>query len=150
MGEAIRVALAGYGRLGSELARGLVRAPDTDLVGVVRRSRSGDGLTIEGSAVQVTDDLPALLDRARPRVLVEASLASGIEVRGLMTIPPIPESPGDSRHYFTELRRLRDSIARTHPGVTELSMGMSDDYEVAIEEGASIIRLGRAIFGARS
>lgn len=82
--------------------------------------------------------------------LVEASLASGVEVRGLMIIPPIPESPGDSRPYFAELRRLRDSIAQTRPGVTELSMGMTDDYEVAIEEGASIIRLGRAIFGARS
>jgi 4-hydroxy-tetrahydrodipicolinate reductase len=74
MGEAIRVALAGYGRLGSELARGLVRSPDAELVGVVRRSRPGDTLSIDGASVPATDNLTALLDGTRPRVLVEASL----------------------------------------------------------------------------
>lgn len=73
----------------------------------------------------------------------------GLAVRGLMAIPPIPHAPEDSRGYFSALRDLRDRLAPVHPALTELSMGMTDDYEVAIAEGASIIRLGRAIFGPR-
>ena len=74
----------------------------------------------------------------------------GLDVVGLMTLPPAPDEPEDSRGYFVEMRRLRDRVGADHPRVTELSMGMSDDFEVAIEEGASIIRVGRAIFGART
>lgn len=66
-----------------------------------------------------------------------------------MAIPPIPDRPEDSRRYFVRLRELRDLVSRDHPGVVELSMGMTDDFEVAIAEGASIIRVGRAIFGPR-
>ena len=73
----------------------------------------------------------------------------GLDVRGLMAIPPIPERPEDSRRHFVELRELRDRVRGDHPHVMELSMGMTDDYEVAIAEGASIIRVGRAIFGPR-
>ena len=75
--------------------------------------------------------------------------ALGLDVRGLMTIPPVPVRPEDSRAHFRHLRLLRDEIAADYPGVNELSMGMTDDFEVAIEEGASIIRVGRAIFGPR-
>ena len=63
-----------------------------------------------------------------------------LHLTGLMTIPPV----GDSRPYFRELKRMRDDL-----GLPELSMGMTDDFEAAIEEGATIIRVGRAIFGAR-
>lgn len=73
----------------------------------------------------------------------------GLDVRGLMAIPPMPEKPEDSREHFITLRRLRDDVAPDHPSVVELSMGMTDDFEVAIAEGASIIRVGRAIFGPR-
>lgn len=73
----------------------------------------------------------------------------GLEVRGLMAIPPIPERPDDSRPHFEMLRRLRDEVRKDVPEVKELSMGMTDDFEVGIEEGASIIRVGRAIFGPR-
>lgn len=73
----------------------------------------------------------------------------GLEVRGLMAIPPLPETPEDSRPHFARLRDLRDQVQDQHPSVTELSMGMTDDFEVAIEEGSSIIRVGRAIFGPR-
>ncbi len=73
----------------------------------------------------------------------------GLDIRGLMAIPPIPDRPEQSRPYFTMLRRLRDDVALHEPRVQELSMGMTDDFEVAIEEGASIIRVGRAIFGPR-
>jgi pyridoxal phosphate enzyme (YggS family) len=74
----------------------------------------------------------------------------GLDVRGLMAIPPIPARAEDSRPYFRTLRRLRDDATTRHPAVEELSMGMTDDFEVAIEEGASIIRVGRAIFGPRN
>jgi uncharacterized pyridoxal phosphate-containing UPF0001 family protein len=74
----------------------------------------------------------------------------GLDVRGLMAIPPIPDNPEESRPYFVRLRRLRESMARQYPSISDLSMGMTDDFEVAIEEGASIIRVGRAIFGARN
>ncbi len=72
-----------------------------------------------------------------------AALAKRIPLRGLMAIPPLGEAE-DMRPYFRELRSLRDVC-----GLKELSMGMTDDFEVAIEEGATIIRVGRAIFGSR-
>jgi PLP dependent protein len=77
-------------------------------------------------------------------------LELGVEVRGLMAIPPLSEDPEQMRPHFRELRRLRDQLVELHGQVRELSMGMTDDYEIAIEEGASLIRVGRAIFGART
>jgi hypothetical protein len=70
----------------------------------------------------------------------------GLKPRGLMAIPPLGEGPEDSREFFVELRELRDRLAINVQQLTELSMGMTNDFEVAIEEGASIIRVGRAIF----
>ena len=67
----------------------------------------------------------------------------GVRVEGLMAIPP-PGSPDATRPYFRRLRELGQRL-----GLRELSMGMTDDFEVAIEEGATIVRIGRAIFGAR-
>lgn len=66
-----------------------------------------------------------------------------IQVSGLMAIPPAGEADA-TRPYFRELRAMRDDL-----GLSELSMGMTDDFEVAIEEGATIVRVGRAIFGSR-
>lgn len=70
----------------------------------------------------------------------------GVDLRGLMTIPPI--GPERARGYFTELRQLRDRLEARWPACRELSMGMTDDFEVAVEEGATYIRVGRAIFDA--
>ena len=81
---------------------------------------------------------------------LERILAMGLVVRGLMAIPPISGDPGEQRSHFELLRTLRDDLARDHPSVVELSMGMTDDFEVAVEEGSSIIRVGRAIFGERT
>ncbi len=81
--------------------------------------------------------------------LVDTAVELGLDVRGLMAIPPIPESPENSRHHFRRLRIVGEKVRERHPGVTELSMGMTDDFTVAIEEGASMIRVGRAIFGPR-
>lgn len=79
----------------------------------------------------------------------EVATTDGIELAGLMTLPPMPQAPGDTRPYFRRLRELRDRIAGRHPGAVELSMGMSMDYEVAVEEGATMIRIGTALFGER-
>lgn len=70
----------------------------------------------------------------------------GHRVVGLMTIPPLADDPERARPHFAALRRLRDRIVADHPSVTGLSMGMTDDFEVAVEEGATSIRVGRAIF----
>lgn len=82
--------------------------------------------------------------------VVPEMIGMGLDVRGLMAIPPIPQSPEESRPYFTTLREIRDEIVADCPTVEELSMGMTDDFEIAVEEGASIIRVGRAIFGPRN
>ena len=75
---------------------------------------------------------------------------SGISVDGLMVIPPFLEDPGKVRPYFARLRELRDqAAARGLLAGPELSMGMSHDFEAAIEEGATIVRIGTAIFGER-
>ena len=70
----------------------------------------------------------------------------GISVRGLMIIPPRVDVAEDARPWFARLRELGEVVQSDHPEATELSMGMTDDFEVAIEEGASIVRVGRAIF----
>jgi len=75
-----------------------------------------------------------------------------LDVRGLMTLAPIVPAPSAARPYFERLRRLRDWLAAEWPAThwAELSMGMSDDFEAAIAEGATLVRVGRAIFGARA
>ena len=75
-----------------------------------------------------------------------------LSARGLMTMAPLLENPVDARPVFAGLRALRDTLQREYRGVelATLSMGMSDDYRVAIEEGATSVRIGRAIFGQPS
>ena len=76
--------------------------------------------------------------------------APALRVKGLMTIPPYREDPEEVRPYFARLRELRDKLAEEfNLELPELSMGMSHDYEVAVEEGATIVRVGSAIFGER-
>jgi len=81
------------------------------------------------------------------RGLLSYATQAGIRCVGLMTIPPVPPTPDASRRWFVALAQLRAELLLTHPELTELSMGMTDDFEVAIEEGATLIRVGRAIFG---
>ena len=69
---------------------------------------------------------------------------AGLDVAGLMTVAPRADHPEDVRPVFRTLRQLRDAA-----GLRELSMGMTDDFEVAVEEGSTLVRVGRAIFGAR-
>lgn len=90
------------------------------------------------------------VEPAGARIALERILALRLEVRGLMAIPPLTEDPERQRPHFSLLRQLRDDLAKEHPSIEELSMGMTDDFEIAIDEGSSIIRVGRAIFGERT
>jgi PLP dependent protein len=88
------------------------------------------------------EELPALLRALRP--------LTNLEPRGLMTVPPFDENPESARPYFQHLRGLRDENLILCPTLTELSMGMSNDFAVAIEEGSTTVRIGTAIFGKRT
>ena len=82
-------------------------------------------------------------------VLKEAEKFKNISIKGLMTVAPMVDNPEEARPYFRRLRELLkevNSIRNTHDAIRILSMGMSDDFQVAIEEGANMVRLGRAIF----
>lgn len=92
------------------------------------------------------------LPDALPGIFAAAASCTAAMVSGLMILPPAVEDPQAARPWFVRLRRLRDELASA--GVpagqlAELSMGMSHDFEVAVEEGATIVRVGSAIFGAR-
>jgi pyridoxal phosphate enzyme (YggS family) len=88
-----------------------------------------------------------------PRLFEAAAACRAARVVGLMTLPPLPENPEDARRWFRQLRELRDGwLASGVPSamLRELSMGMSGDFEVAIQEGATMVRVGTAIFGSRT
>jgi PLP dependent protein len=90
---------------------------------------------------------------ALEELLAAAPRLEALVFRGLMTVPPFTDDPEGARPYFRQLRELRDTIAvRKLCGVTmsQLSMGMSHDFEVAIEEGSTCVRVGTAIFGQRT
>ena len=72
-----------------------------------------------------------------------------LKLRGLMTIPPASDDPAQQRRYFAELRKLKEQLATTGVALDTLSMGMSADLEAAIAEGATLVRVGTAIFGQR-
>jgi len=84
-----------------------------------------------------------------PQLLKMIQTMKHLRLRGLMTIPPFFEQPEKARSYFRELRELRDKAGVAGYHMPELSMGMSNDFEVAIEEGATMVRIGTAIFGER-
>jgi pyridoxal phosphate enzyme (YggS family) len=88
-----------------------------------------------------------------PAIAQAASRCTGARLVGLMLLPPLAENPEDARPWFARLRALRDQLIETGvpaERLRELSMGMSHDFEVAIEEGATMVRVGTAIFGTRS
>jgi hypothetical protein len=84
-----------------------------------------------------------------PALAEEVAALDGIRVRGLMTMAPFTDDPEDSRPHFAALRELGASLQQRLPEAAELSMGMTRDFEVAVEEGATLVRVGEAIFGAR-
>lgn len=118
-----------------ELGRALSRAAaeQARALRVLIEVNLGGEASKSGAAPELVPDLVAQL-RVLPALAVD----------GLMTVPPIG-SPEDARPFFRQLRALGESL-----GLRELSMGMSEDFEVAIEEGATMVRIGRALFGERS
>lgn len=120
-------------------------------------SRLGAAATALGRVLPVLLEVKLSPEEAKHGVdpegldaLVEqVSAAAGVEVRGLMTVPPWSEDPEVARPYFRRLRELRDELCVRFPTVRELSMGMSNDFAVAIEEGSTTVRVGTALFGRR-
>lgn len=93
-------------------------------------------------------------ESAWPKLLPEIDMvlkSGNLRIRGLMTMPPLFEDPERTRPYFQKLRRLRDFLAQNFPAAdwSELSMGTSADFEAAVEEGATLVRVGTAIVGPR-
>ncbi|MHB8380937.1 MAG: YggS family pyridoxal phosphate-dependent enzyme [Candidatus Binataceae bacterium] len=122
----------------ARLVSALARADSVPRVRVLIEVNLGAEATKTGAA---PDSVEALIEIAREQV----------EIAGLMTIPPPGDGPAASRGYFAQLHAMRDRLA-AHSGLalSELSMGMTDDFEIAIEEGATIVRIGRAVFGERT
>jgi PLP dependent protein len=107
-------------------------------------------INVGGEAAKngVAPDSPALEE-----LLLAAPRFEALVFHGLMTVPPFTDDPEGARPYFRKLRELRDRIAaRKLPAIAmdQLSMGMSHDFEIAIEEGSTCVRVGTAIFGART
>jgi pyridoxal phosphate enzyme (YggS family) len=112
-----------------------------------------------GVAQEVLAEVNVSGDRGRGGVMPEdlaplleaAATVAGVRVTGLMAMAPIVSTPEGARPYFRRLARLRDEAVTRFPqlGIHHLSMGMSQDYEVAVEEGATLVRVGEAIFGRR-
>lgn len=93
-----------------------------------------------------------ITEYALPGLLRNILEMDGLEVRGLMTVPPYTDDPEGARPYFCRLRELRDQMVADISGLhlPELSMGMSHDFAIAIEEGSTCVRVGSAIFGTRT
>jgi pyridoxal phosphate enzyme (YggS family) len=104
-------------------------------------------VNVSGETTKSGTSLPEAISLVR----AVASLPN-LSIQGLMTMPPFFDDPEEARPFFRTLRELRDEIEAeciSRVEMKELSMGMSGDYQVAVEEGATIVRLGRAIFGER-
>ncbi|HEX9122553.1 MAG TPA: YggS family pyridoxal phosphate-dependent enzyme [Actinomycetota bacterium] len=119
-------------------------------VGRLARRAAGRGRRLSALIeVDFTGERTGVVPEAVGGFADEVASMEGIDLVGLMTIPPIAVDPEDVRPFFRRLRGMRDELATRHPTVRELSMGMSMDFPVAIEEGATMVRIGTALFGER-
>jgi pyridoxal phosphate enzyme (YggS family) len=119
------------------LAQALARAQPSPRVHALVEVNLGSEQSKTGAA---SDGVAAILDAARGK----------LDIDGFMTIPPPARDAEAARPWFARLREMRDRLAiQSGLALSELSMGMTDDFEVAIEEGATIVRVGRAVFGQR-
>ncbi|MGZ8629658.1 MAG: YggS family pyridoxal phosphate-dependent enzyme [Actinomycetota bacterium] len=100
--------------------------------------------------VDFTGERPGVQPDAVVALADRVARLEGLRLRGLMTIPPIGATPDDARPWFRGLRTLGVAVRENHPDVVDLSMGMSLDYEAAVEEGATMVRIGTALFGPRT
>jgi PLP dependent protein len=148
------------GNLQTNKARMVVGA--ADLVHSVDRMELATALGRRAEALGITQDVLIEVnvagEKSKHGVAPEAAIefATGVEkfgalnVRGLMTMPPYPLDPEDSRPLYKELAALSNSVREKVPGAREISMGMTRDFEVAVEEGATMVRVGEAVFGPRN
>jgi len=114
-----------------------------------RAARSGR--TLEALIeVDLTEGRTGVRPSELPAFAALVASLEGLRLAGLMTMPAVGQTAEDARGSFTRLRQLRDEIREQHPDVLALSMGMSLDYEVAVEEGATMVRVGTALFGPRA
>src|SRR3954464_5873122 len=157
----------------------LGRDPTWHLIGTLQRNKARQALELFGliqsvDTVRLAEALSARAEGRRVPILLEVYLGDdaarpgfrpadvdaalvamhdlpGLEVRGLMTVAPLGLPQDQTRQSFRQLRELRDSLSLRHSDLSldQLSMGMSEDFALAIEEGATMIRVGRAIFGER-
>ena len=110
-----------------------------------------DGRTLDALLeVDFTTERAGLSPEAVPSVAKLLASLEGVHLRGLMTIAPLTPDAEGARPWFRRLRELRDTLRERHPDVLDLSMGMSLDYQVAVQEGATMVRIGTAVFGART
>jgi hypothetical protein len=147
------------GRLQRNKARGVAQGFDV----VHTLDRPELGLALERNAAEAGRTLEALIQvnasgesqkggaapEHVPALLTAGAAWPHLRIAGLMAIPAASDDPERTRPAFAMLRTLRDSLRADHPALVELSIGMSSDFEVAIEEGATIIRVGTALFGPR-
>ena len=113
-------------------------------------SESGKVLSVLIEVKLGEEETKTGISENRLRELVTAvTPLPGLALRGLMTMPPYTEDPEGARPFFRRLRELRDCLQAEFPDLRELSMGMSRDFRSAIEEGATIVRIGTALFGPR-
>ncbi len=134
---------------GTVLVHAIDRASTAQALG--RRARAhGEiaGVLVEVNVGDEASKSGLPFDEVEPFV-VGCEGVEGVRVRGLMCVPPAAERPEASRPFFRRLRELRDRLQEGRPGFDLLSMGMTHDFEVAIAEGATHVRIGTAIFGAR-
>lgn len=132
---------------------GLVHSVDSpDLARALARRAVAAGLVQDALLEVNTSGEPTKhgvpLERVEDAAL-EVSALTGLRLRGLMTVGPLVGDPEDARPAYRALRAARDRAAHRVPGLVDLSMGMSGDLEVGVEEGATIVRVGTAIFGRR-
>jgi hypothetical protein len=110
-----------------------------------------DGRTLDALLeVDFTTERAGLSPESVPGAAELLASLEGVHLRGLMTIAPLTPDAEGARPWFRRLRELRDTLRERHPDVLDLSMGMSLDYQVAVQEGATMVRIGTAVFGART
>jgi pyridoxal phosphate enzyme (YggS family) len=114
-----------------------------------RAARAGRELDVL-IEVDATGERAGVAPELVPATADSIAALEGLRLCGLMTIAPITDTPEGARPCFRQLRQLRDDLQENHPYVLELSMGMSLDYGVAVQEGATMVRIGTAVFGART
>jgi PLP dependent protein len=123
--------------------------PGTALEALARRAAGAGRTLVVLAQVDFTGQRQGVEPGELDPFVEQLHALDGLRPAGLMTLPPPTATPEEARPYFARLRELRDTLSERWPDLVELSMGMSGDYEVAVEEGATMVRVGTALFGRR-